>query len=171
MKCDICGKNEATIHLTEVVNDQVTKLHICETCAEQKSDEMQSHFGLTDLLSGLVEGGDVMETGGITAMVEVKCPTCGSEYQDFQKSGRIGCGKCYDVFSKSLSTLLRKIHGSDKHVGKMPVTGKSSIKRQEDLNRLKSELKQVIMAEEFEKAALLRDRIRGMEESPQNKKD
>lgn len=171
MKCDICGKNDATIHLTEVVNDQVTKLHICEDCAKQKSDEMQSHFGLTDLLSGLVEGGDVVGSSGVTAMVEVKCPTCGSVYQDFQKSGRIGCGRCYDIFSKNLSTLLRKIHGSDKHVGKMPVTGKGSVKRQEDLNRLKSELKQLVADEEFEKAALLRDRIKEMEELSQGKKD
>ena len=171
MKCDICGENDATIHLTEVVNDQVTKLHICEPCAKKKSDEMQSHFGLTDLLAGLVEGEDVMAAGGVPSMVEVKCPVCGSEYQDFQKSGRIGCGKCYEVFSKSLSTLLRKIHGSDKHVGKMPVTGPGSVKRQEDLNRLKSELKQLVVSEEFEKAALLRDRIREAEECPKNKKD
>ena len=171
MKCDICGKNDATIHLTEVVNDQVTKLHICEVCAKQKSDEMQSHFGLTDLLSGLVEGGDVLGEGGVAGMVEAKCPTCGSMYQDFQKSGRIGCGKCYDVFSKSLSDLLRKIHGSDKHVGKMPFTGKGSVKRQEDLNRLKNELQQLVAREEFEKAALLRDRIKEMEEATLNKKD
>jgi protein arginine kinase activator len=171
MKCDICGKNDATIHLTEVVNDQVTKLHICEVCAKQKSDEMQSHFGLTDLLSGLVEGGDVLGAGGVAGMVETKCPMCGSMYQDFQKSGRIGCGKCYDVFSKSLSDLLRKIHGSDKHVGKMPMTGKGSIKRQEDLNRLKNELQQLVAREEFEKAALLRDRIKEMEDATLNKKD
>jgi protein arginine kinase activator len=163
MKCDICGENEATIHLTEVVNDQVTKLHICEACAKQKSDEMQSHFGLTDLLSGLVEGGDALEAGEVASMVETKCPNCGCVYQDFQKSGRIGCGKCYDVFSKNLSALLRKIHGSDRHVGKMPVSGKQDVKRQEDLNRLKNELKQLILDEEFEKAALLRDRIRDME--------
>ncbi|HPN73108.1 MAG TPA: UvrB/UvrC motif-containing protein [Candidatus Omnitrophota bacterium] len=170
MKCDICGKNDATIHLTEVVNDQVTKLHICEECAKQKSDEMQSHFGLTDLLSGLVEGGDMSGSGGgVPSMTEAKCPTCGSTYQDFQKSGRIGCGRCYSVFSKSLSTLLRKIHGSDKHVGKMPVTGKSGIKKQEDLNRLKTELKQLVTAEEFEKAALLRDRIKEMEDSARDK--
>lgn len=170
MRCDICGENEATIHLTEVVNDQVTKLHICETCAKQKSDEMQSHFGLTDLLSGLVEGADVLG-GGVPGMVEAKCPVCGSMYRDFQKSGRIGCGKCYDVFSKNLAELLRKIHGSDKHVGKMPFSGKGSVKRNEDISRLKNELQQLVAAEEFEKAALLRDRINEMEGQPCAEKD
>ena len=170
MKCNICGKNDATIHLTEVVNDQVTKLHICEVCAKQKSDEMQSHFGLTDLLSGLVEGGDMLGGSGVTEMVEIKCPSCGSLYQDFQRSGRIGCGKCYDIFSKSLSDLLRKIHGSDKHVGKMPFTGRGSVKLQEDLNRLKNELKQLVAGEEFEKAAFLRDRIKEREHLPKNER-
>jgi protein arginine kinase activator len=171
MICDICGKNEATIHLTEVVNDQVTKLHICEVCAKQKSDEMQAHFGLTDLLSGLVEGGEVLGSSEVSGAVGVKCPGCGSVYQDFQRSGRIGCGKCYDTFTKNLSDLLRKIHGTDKHVGKMPFNGIGGVKRQEDINRLKNELQQLAAAEEFEKAALLRDRIREMEGAPQVKED
>lgn len=171
MQCDICGENEATIHLTEVVNDQVTKLHICEVCAKQKSDEMQSHFGLTDLLSGLVEGGEALGGAGVPGMVEAKCQGCGSVYRDFQKSGRIGCGKCYDVFSKNLSELLRKIHGSDKHVGKMPFSGKGSVKRHEDISRLKNELQQLVAAEEFEKAALLRDRINEMEGSSHSEKE
>ena len=91
------------------------------------------------------------------------CPECGTTYYDFQKSGRLGCGKCYETFSRELSELLRKIHGSDKHVGKMPFMGDEMLKEQEDLQRLKSELKSLIQGEEFEKAAVLRDRIRDLE--------
>ncbi len=164
MKCDICGKFDATIHLTEVVNEQVTKLHICEVCAKQKSDEMQSHFGLADLLAGLVEGAESLDGGaGVPGLVGRKCARCGSTYGDFQASGRIGCGKCYETFAKSLSGLLRKIHGSDRHVGKMPFTKEISVEQRETLKRLKDELKQLVMSEEFEKAALVRDRIRELE--------
>lgn len=163
MKCDICGKNEAMIHLTEVVNDQVNKLHICDVCAKKKSEEMHSHFGLTDLLSGLVDLGDDIPKDQISQLANTTCPVCGSVYYDFQKTGRVGCGKCYEVFSRSLSELLRKIHGSDKHIGKMPFRGKANREEREDLQRLKNELNSLIAREEFEKAAVLRDRIKDME--------
>ena len=55
MQCDICGKKEATVHLTEIINEQITKLHLCEECAKQKGAEMEEHFGLANLLAGLVD--------------------------------------------------------------------------------------------------------------------
>ena len=164
MKCDICGEREATVHLTEVINDQVTKLHICEKCASEKSDDMQSHFGIHDLLSGLVDFGPGLSGESPLTAIEVKCPFCGMTYYDFQQEGRLGCGKCYEAFEKNLSELLRKIHGSDRHVGKMPFKGKETRKDQEDLKRLRNELNELILTEAFEKAAVLRDRIRNLEE-------
>ena len=161
---DICNDNEATVHLTEVVNDNVTKLHLCEECARKKSEEMQSHFGLTDLLSSLMDvGSTVPEEGTAAKRVVKRCPSCGMTYQDFRETGRLGCGTCYETFEKNLSELLRKIHGSDKHVGKMPFQGEEVREEQNDLKRLKEELEELIRVEEFEKAAVLRDRIRESE--------
>ena len=169
MKCDICRENEATIHLTEVVNEQVNKLHICESCARHKSEEMQSHFGLTDLLSGLVDLGESLPDDQVSKLVKTRCPVCNSAYQDFQRTGRVGCGKCYEVFSSNLSELLKKINGSDRHVGKTPFKSNETEEEHEDLQRLKSELSALAAAEEFEKAAVLRDRIKDMEERISNK--
>jgi len=168
MECDLCGKKEATIHLTEVVNEEVTKLHICDDCAQEKSEEMQSHFGLTDLLAGLVEFGPTLSEGGLPIDVKTSCPGCESTYYDFQKTGRLGCGKCYDAFSKNLSELLRRIHGSDRHVGKMPFKGKAVVKDQVDLKCLKDELSSLVQAEEFEKATILRDRVKEIEDKIEN---
>jgi protein arginine kinase activator len=163
-KCDICGERDATIHLTEVINDEVTKLHICEECAKEKSDEMQAHFGLNDLLSGLMDFGPSVPEGYVDDSVKLKCAVCGMTYHDFQKTGLLGCGKCYETFEKNLSELLRRIHGSDKHVVKMPFISKDMLKDQEDLQRLKNELSILVLGEEFEKAAVLRDRIKELEE-------
>jgi len=163
MKCDICNEREATVHLTEVINDEVTKLHLCEECARRKSEEMQSHFGLTDLLSSLMDVGSAFPAEEKAQRVAKRCPSCGMTYQDFRETGRLGCGTCYETFEKNLSTLLRKIHGSDKHVGKMPYHGKKAEKDQDDLQRLKEELEELVRSEEFEKAALLRDRIKDLE--------
>ena len=163
MKCDVCGINEATVHLTEVINDKVSKLHLCDKCAKAKSEEMQSHFGLGDLLSGLMDFGPAVSQDQLSGEVKTKCPDCGMTYYDFQKTGKLGCGKCYETFAKELGELLRKIHGSDKHVGKMPFKGKEALKDQKDLQRLKNELNDLVRSEEFEKAAFLRDRIKELE--------
>ena len=99
----------------------------------------------------------------MAAGIETKCPLCGMTYFDFQKTGRLGCGTCYKTFERNLSELVRKIHGSDRHVGKMPFKGKETLDTQKELQRLKKELNELILAEEFEKAALIRDRVKELE--------
>ncbi|MDD5634271.1 MAG: UvrB/UvrC motif-containing protein [Candidatus Omnitrophica bacterium] len=169
MKCEMCKKKDATVHLTEVINEKVSKLHLCEDCAKEKSEEMHAHFGLTDLLAGLMEFDAAIQEGATGEDVGVKCPSCGMTYFDFQKSGRLGCGNCYEIFSKELGELLVKIHGSNKHVGKMPFKGKEVVREQEKLQDLKNNLKALVQAEEFEKAALLRDTIKEIEDKLEGK--
>ncbi|MFH1847115.1 MAG: UvrB/UvrC motif-containing protein [Candidatus Omnitrophota bacterium] len=163
MKCDICKRREATVHLTEVINSSVTKLHLCEECAQAKSAEMQSHFGLSDLLSGLMDFEPSIsgEKGG--TQTQIKCTGCGMTYYDFQKIGKLGCGKCYEVFSEELGELLKKIHGSDRHRGKIPGLDKKPVRTEVDLCLMKEELQRYIKTEEFEKAAVLRDRIKELQ--------
>ena len=162
MKCDICHAKEATVHLTEIINNKVTKLHLCEQCTREKSEEMEEHFGLADLLSGLtdlvpiVEKEEKVSTG-------IKCPSCGFTFQNFRKMGRLGCPACYETFSNQLSPLLRKIHGSDHHLGKVPSKKETVHDKTSLFSSLKTSLEQAIKREEFEEAARLRDQIRALE--------
>lgn len=165
--CDVCGKNEATVHLTEIVNDKVTKLHLCEECAKEKGAEMEEHFGLSDLLAGLADLGATAEPSIVDS---IKCPTCGFTYQDFKKVGRLGCGHCYDAFKKQLAPLLKRIHGADRHVGKIPVTIGKTIKDTRTLQELKIQMEKAIQTEEFEEAARLRDKIRDLEKKNKDEK-
>ena len=161
MKCDICGVKEATVHLTEIINDQMTKLHLCENCAKKKGTEMEEHFGLADLLAGLADLGVPTETGKDKRL---KCPSCGMTYSDFKKIGRLGCGKCYETFKTYLVPLFKRIHGSDVHMGKMPGKKKRvKVPKKVDMDDLKKKLKRAIMLEEFEEAAKLRDEIKKYE--------
>ena len=166
MLCDICGKFEATVHLTEIVNEEVTKLHLCEACAREKGAEMEEHFGLSDLLAGLSDIGAQLEPEVVET---IKCPVCGFTYQNFRKVGRLGCGACYEAFKKQLAPLLRRIHGADRHVGKVPLTVGKTVKDTRDLQELKVRMEKAIQAEEFEEAARLRDKIR--ESEKKNKTD
>jgi len=158
--CDICGKNPATVHLTEIIDEQMNELHLCEECAHQKSLEMEQQFGLSDLLAGLVELEKPVKD---TEVPGIKCPSCGFTYADFKKIGRLGCGDCYNAFRKYLGVLLKKIHGSNQHLGKSPVKVVKVLKKKIDLPQLRQQLQQAIEMEAFEEAAKIRDQIRELE--------
>ena len=160
MLCEICSKKEATVHLTEIVNDQVTKLNLCEDCAREKGAEMEEHFGLSELLAGLTDIGTTVEP---ETAITTKCPNCGLSYQNFRKIGRLGCSVCYDAFKKELVPLLKRIHGADRHIGKVPLRVGKTVKDTRTLQDLKLQLDKVIEQEEFEEAARLRDKIKELE--------
>ena len=97
--------------------------------------------------------------------VGITCKHCGLTYDDFRKFGRLGCSECYEAFKSHLSTLLKKIHGSNSHLGKTPLKiPKDQKKAMMDVHSLKAQLMKAIQMEDFEKAAELRDKIRGLEE-------
>jgi len=175
MTCDSCGKKKATVHLTEIVDEQMSEMHLCEECARQKSTQMEQQFGLADLLAGLSDPSKPATSSKDSEKSVLKCTRCGLPYEDFRKFGRLGCGECYTSFKEHLTGLLRKIHGSNKYLGKTPATYKENQKASlseegaiallpsEDLSDLKQQLQSAITAEDFEKAAMIRDKIRGLE--------
>jgi protein arginine kinase activator len=182
MLCDVCGKNQATVHLTEIVDEQMTELHLCEECAKQKSMQMEQQFGLSDLLAGLVDFGKKGE-GEVPS--KVKCLNCNLSYDDFKKIGRLGCSSCYSTFIRYLLPLLKRIHGMTQHTGKVPqvvtvgvgdmeTPRAAALKRSEqamnknDLLELKSKLQEAIRVENFEEAARIRDKIKELEKKAQD---
>lgn len=183
MLCDICGKNQATVHLTEIVDEQMTELHLCEECARQKSIQMEQQFGLSDLLAGLADFGKGAEQQELS---KVRCSSCNLSYDDFKKIGRLGCSNCYSSFMKYLMPLLKRIHGTTVHTGKVPegvpVTEapkraeplKIQPSQQSELLDLRRKLQEAIRVENFEEAARLRDRIKELEtkaKTQESKKD
>lgn len=168
MFCDICGKNQATVHLTEIVDDQMNELHLCEECARQKSAQMESQFGLSDLLGGLAE----FEKPDLDKeVVSLKCPNCKLTYADFKKIGRLGCGECYIAFKKYLTPLLKRIHGSGQHFGKSPVKVTTVVKEKLDVQDLRYKLQNAIETEAFEEAAKIRDQIKELEKKQAQNQD
>ena len=164
MLCELCKEAQATVHLTEIVNDQMSELHLCEACANQKGAQVESHFGLSDLLGGLADFGKTQEPEEVTTKA---CPNCGMTYDQFRKVGRLGCSECYATFKRSLSSLLKRIHGSPLHLGKAPARLVKATKSKNELVELKRKLERAIEMEEFEEAAQLRDTIRQIEQREQ----
>ncbi len=175
MQCDICAKKKATVHLTEIVDEQMSEMHLCEECARNKSAQMEQQFGLGDLLAGLSDSAKSTAKADEKAAVALICSACGLNYEDFRKFGRLGCGECYTSFKEHLSGLLRKIHGSNRHLGKAPSGAQAeaagsdeesitALLPSEHIEDLKKQLHASIAAEDFEKAAQLRDKIRHIEQ-------
>jgi protein arginine kinase activator len=160
MLCGLCNKNQATVHLTEIIDDSMNELHLCEECARQKSAQMEQQFGLSDLLAGLA---DFEKPVVEKEAMGLKCPNCGFSYADFKKIGRLGCSECYQSFRKYLGPLLKKIHGSVLHFGKCPTTVAKISKVRPDLAALRCQLQKAIESEAFEEAAKLRDQIKDLE--------
>lgn len=170
MLCNICNKNPATVHLTEIIDGQMSELHICEECAHKKSQAMEQQFGLSDLLAGMADF-DKAESTATALSASVKCPACGLTYADFKKIGRLGCGECYNTFRKYLGPLLKRIHGSTQHTGKTPLRLKRASKKRGDVQELRIRLSKAIESEAFEEAARIRDQIKEWEKKEQGAKE
>ncbi|MFH0839073.1 MAG: UvrB/UvrC motif-containing protein [Candidatus Omnitrophota bacterium] len=161
MLCDICQKDEATVHFTEMINDQITELHLCEECAREKGAQTEQQFSLSDLLAGLVDFS--IPEGTTIEDIKMKCPNCKLTYEDFKKIGRLGCSECYNTFRVALEPLLKNIHGSTHHIGKSPQKSTKVYKAKSQFEELKTKLQKAIQVEAYEEAAKLRDMIRELE--------
>ena len=162
MICNLCGTQEASIHLTEIVNSQMIEIHLCETCAQEKGTDFKTHFNLTELLAGFVDPGKSAKTP--EKRFAGKCPECALTYDEFGKSGRLGCPACYEAFSKMLLPLIKRVQRSTRHVGKRPSRVSAESSQSQELQLLQNRLAKSVQMEEFEEAARLRDEIRQAEE-------
>ena len=159
MVCDHCKQNEAIIHLTQIENDQMRTFHLCEGCAAEKGLEpgvSVANAPLTDFLAQVGRSAEPVSHG--------PCPYCGLKIEEFKKTGRLGCSHCYVTFEPSLRGLLRRLHGSTQHVGKVYLPpDPTRAEQQERLAGLRRKLDRAVELEDFERAAQIRDMIRTLE--------
>ena len=162
MKCDVCGNNEAEIHVKQIMGEQIKELHLCSQCAGDKGisgEEDLVELSLSQLLTGLIDLTDKYSG----TEVRGQCPVCGTTLKDFRKNAAVGCADCYNVFNKEIETYLENTAGQVQHTGKLPekvVTLKTLLV---DKESLREKLDDAISHENYEQAAILRDRIKIIE--------
>lgn len=160
--CERCNKRPATVHYTEITNNKKQELHLCEECARETGvgSFMMPQLVLHDFLGGLFQ----QEPQALVEPVSRECPRCGLREREFARRGLLGCSDCYAVFRPAVDQVLRRIHGTVKHTGKLPRRTGKKTGVQRELKRLRQELEAAVRREEYEKAAELRDRIRELEQ-------
>ena len=160
MLCDKCGKNNATTHIKTVINGVVTERNLCGYCAAAEGYSSSPQTSLAGMLASML--GDFMPVGSVDSR---KCPVCGATFADIAESGKVGCAKCYEIFGDELMPYLKRVHGSTKHIGKIPNNAPLAVVPNEDtVESLKAELNRLVAEENYEQAAVVRDKIRKMEE-------
>ena len=161
MKCEICGIKDAVIHIRQIQKDLIHELHICEECAQEKGliREEESELPIANLLSGLLEGKDM------TGAAEGKdtCPHCGRKASEFRKQGKLGCPECFKSFDSDVRAIISQMAARPRHTGKLSRALASQGERSTANEGLHEELREAVEREEYERAALLRDKIREMD--------
>jgi protein arginine kinase activator len=179
MLCQQCQKREANVHFTRVINGKKVEMYLCEQCAAEKGKfTFSPQLNLVNFLWGFPGFG---ANAGFSQAGprEIRCEVCNMSFDDFRKTGKLGCANCYRIFRNNLNPILRRLHGNTEHTGKVPLNvsndsqEKPSIKsanikqestdQEEEIKRLKEELAAAISSERYERAAELRDRIRDLE--------
>jgi len=156
--CQKCKKQPATIHLTEILNNQKMERHLCEDCAREEGIAIKAQINLQDVLSGMLSAHDAVER-----YANLACPDCGLTYAEFRNQGRLGCPHDYEVFAEPLAEVLDKMHGGTEHTGKAPARAGAGSERQRALMQLRRRLQEAVESERYEEAARLRDRLREKE--------
>ena len=165
MICQNCGKREANVEYTQIINGNKIHLHLCEKCASEMKIGMDFSFDMEDMFSNFFNG--FIGNGLLESPKILKCKTCGSTYDDFVNTGRLGCSDCYDTFGDELDNILKRLHGNNRNVESRKENLLDKIKekkeKKDELSELKDELKECIKKEEYEKAAEIRDKIKKLE--------
>ena len=153
-KCDHCHKKPATIHLTDLVHNK--EVHLCPDCYNEQENKTNTEEVLNDFLDNL----EVEKKKGTYKM----CATCGITYEEFLKTGRLGCSDDYTTFASEIKPLLMKIHGAINHLGKVPSENAKTVSNRKKIRVLQQALKQAVARENYIEAARLRDEINTLKE-------
>lgn len=181
MLCDNCGKREANVKYSENINGRKRELNLCQSCSEKLGIghmDFSMPINVASFLGDFME--DFMTPEYMPFLNEMKaitCNHCGNSFDDIINTGKFGCADCYTTFEDRIDPILKRMQGSNRHVGrigkvldnkieqkmKQKEAKKEEKKEMTKLEKLQEELKKAIQEERYEEAAKLRDEIKKLE--------
>ena len=171
MLCDICKKNEATIHIKEMHNNKCTSINLCAECAKMNELKDTGEIGI-DLAQMFLELGKAakkqQENAEKNAPAEEQkddmppCPICSWTQSDIRKNnGKFGCPVCYTHYKEMAEQTFRSIQKGPAHIGKHAagINEHDTAAYEYTLAVLEKSLARYVAEEDYESAAKLRDGI------------
>lgn len=183
MLCQNCHKNDATVHVTEIVPAlatetegapdtptptspeaaQVHEQHLCELCSQSMNLPENGAFKKSGASIWKLLHLSALQNRRQGRRSTLACKSCGMTLEEFRRKGRLGCPECYATFGEQVEELLERVHGARRHVGRVPGVSPVDVERLQRLAELKQRLEVAVREEDYEGAANLRDRIRRIE--------
>ncbi|MCI1944659.1 UvrB/UvrC motif-containing protein [Clostridium luticellarii] len=177
MLCDICKKNEATVHITKIINGSKQEINLCEKCAMERGElnfvpqiDFVAPFSFQNILSGIMDY-MINANNEQYKSFDVSCKNCGTSYNEFKKTGFLGCSECYKNFNNILGPIIKRVQVNLDHTGKIPKRAGKDMIQKKKLLKLKADLQKTVSLEQYEKAATIRDMIKQIEAQMKQNKD
>ena len=155
MKCDMCKENDAVIFVRQVSNSSIKELYLCASCAEKKGikeNNSKGDFNLSGLLGNLLDNKN-NEKNKV-------CPACGRKFLHIQKEKSVGCSECYNVFKNEIIEILKGFGVTKSYSGSLPNRLENFKSTLTDRAILQQKLQNAIQEENYEKAAIYRDKLK-----------
>ncbi len=151
MLCDDCKKNKATKVYKEASQDKMIEMHLCDECAEKRGIIVKKNQLPIEILKNMLKS-DAFDDATLI------CPKCLLSFAEFRRFQRFGCAECVRAFRSRIVPIIMSIHGVQQHIGRIPKKEKRGIVG--EIIRLKTELKEALQHENYERAAELRDLLK-----------
>ena len=155
MLCNSCNKREAAVIVQMSVNGQLMSRNLCPACAQQMHIE---------IAKSLARAGTVLDTlkkrenkdhpKPVPQVPEAICSSCGHAIRALTGNSRMGCARCYDAFRERIAAVIAP--------DKQPVQPEPS--ENDQRREIHRQLEQALVHENYELAAVLRDRLRSARE-------
>ena len=162
MKCDHCDK-PAVVHEVVIRNNATQEVHLCAEHAAQRGYQVPA-APVTQLLAQFAGQIPAIAAAARREPVgPVRCPGCGLAFAEFRQTGVLGCPGCYDAFMPQLAAVIERAQaGAVHHAGRVPARLEGMAERAAMRSRLQQELEAAVAAEQYERAASLRDQLQNL---------
>ena len=150
MKCQKCEK-EANFHYQSNINGEISEYHLCEGCAHEQELATAFSYESRPAFGGFFGGAELLDsffTGNLT-------PFSG---RSLFSPATIPIRLAFFPTAPEISTNSAK-----KNTDNIPNTADAELSAKREISALRGQLRSAVEAEQFEKAAELRDKIRGLE--------
>jgi protein arginine kinase activator len=153
--CDYCDQ-AAIYHDVQIENGVHTTLNLCQDHAIEAGVQI-GPIDLSVVLSIEATFSDSKET--------ISCADCGMTIAQYKKTSLLGCPICYETFAEQLKHIIANVQDNHtQHVGRAPSTANADVSRHLTVRRLLKQLDQAVTQEQYEEAAVLRDKLRKLHE-------